>query len=176
MYSHPSSSLSVVVNEERSSTGGTADFPAIWQGARFQLGFGIVWKSLLRGGRRQHCCCCCCRHLWEGLSNGNATPRRFRSITHKTGRAHSHEPRDCIQWYLQLGSYPRRGSGVVVDKVASAFVVTLLLPAWWQPSWGRNHLLNGLEKWNTSNTHLLMLSFSWWNEVFSRGKYLPQDW
>lgn len=36
--------------------------------------------------------------------------------------------------HLNEGPRPRSGSAVVVDVVASSFTVTLLLPAWRQPS------------------------------------------
>lgn len=43
--------------------------------------------------------------------------------------------------YLNNRSNPRGGSGVVVDKIASSFIVPLLLPAWRQVSWGWKQLL-----------------------------------
>jgi len=64
--------------------------------------------------------------------------------------------------YLNEGPRPWGGSAVVVNKVASSFTVSLLLPACRQPRRGRNQLLNDMTSIRGS---ILKTSSSWSNPL-----------
>lgn len=64
--------------------------------------------------------------------------------------------------YLNEGPRPWGGSAVVVNKVASSFTVSLLLPACRQPRRGRNQLLNDI----TSIRGSILKTLSSWSNPF----------